>query len=457
MATIPTPYIFPVSEKFEGNDGHWSTFVVDAGTSGQQFHVLPSLSSAGLWLPIPDGCNRTDAPDDCPELRGAQSFGNRRNEGYNTSLSNSYTVIGIFKLVFPSIETETHYGEPWSNSSGLYATDTVSLHSGYNSSIQLDDSLVVSIKTVNYFMGLFGLAHGGVKLFSHTYQSLLSTLNSSSAESPRIPSMSYGYTAGAYYRNNTFGSLVLGGYDRSRRLDSDAPDSEISMPLDANDSEALKVLVSDMTVRTGGGNAQSVMGGVYQNFEVNIDSTLPYLWLPPAVCDKLSDALGLKFDNETGLYTLSNQQRQNNLDGITIGIRLTRADEQDQALQVDLPYAAFDQDVSWPFYNEAKHYFPIKRAEGSMAYTFGRTFLQEAYVTVDYDQKNWSLSRVNWTESRPEPQVVPIINPSFETSSGGRGLSTGAIVGIVFGVLAVLLLAAGWFFFKRRRQNRKKL
>jgi hypothetical protein len=58
---------------------------------------------------------------------------------------------------------------------------------------------------------------------------------------------------------------------------------------------------------------------------------------------------------------------------------------------ITLPYAAFDLQVSHPFYTVRTNYFPIRRAKNSTQYTLGRTFLQEAYVIADYERANFSI------------------------------------------------------------------
>jgi hypothetical protein len=61
-------------------------------------------------------------------------------------------------------------------------------------------------------------------------------------------------------------------------------------------------------------------------------------------------------------------------------------------VEVSVPYAALDLDISLPILQEvprskSQKYFPIKRAWKDEQHTLGRMFLQEAYLQVDYHKQ----------------------------------------------------------------------
>ncbi|KAK0751397.1 hypothetical protein B0T18DRAFT_426041 [Schizothecium vesticola] len=57
-----------------------------------------------------------------------------------------------------------------------------------------------------------------------------------------------------------------------------------------------------------------------------------------------------------------------------------------ETVTVVLPYAAFDLVAKNPLVDETTHYFPLKRANSSKQYTLGRVYLQEAYLSIDYER-----------------------------------------------------------------------
>jgi hypothetical protein len=124
---------------------------------------------------------------------------------------------------------------------------------------------------------------------------------------------------------------------------------------------------------------------------------------------------------------------------------------------IQLPYAAFDLQASYPIFTNTTNYFPIRRADNESQYAIGRVFLQEAYITVDFESGIFNISAANWTKS--EPEIVTISTkpttplPSRKTK---RRLSSGARAGIVIGCVAAVVLAVACFWFsvvKRRRRR----
>ena len=74
----------------------------------------------------------------------------------------------------------------------------------------------------------------------------------------------------------------------------------------------------------------------------------------------------------------------------------------------------------------------MKRATDDQ-YTLGRSFLQDAYLAVDYDQGNFSVYQALYPPL--QDQIVPmnlIQDPDVHVHSQG-GLRLGAIIGIVVG------------------------
>jgi hypothetical protein len=108
-------------------------------------------------------------------------------------------------------------------------------------------------------------------------------------------------------------------------------------------------------------------------------------------------------------------------------------------------------------------YFPLRRAANSTQYTLGKAFLQEAYLIVDWERQNFSVSQCLW-EAQPNTMLVPItpLNGSTGTSSGTqsppRSLNIPAVVGAAVGAAIALSLSlfAIYFLCWRRRRKAQK-
>jgi hypothetical protein len=132
-----------------------------------------------------------------------------------------------------------------------------------------------------------------------------------------------------------------------------------------------------------------------------------------------------------------------------------------------LPYDAFYYTIDYPAVENSTQYFPIKKSPNGV-YVLGRTFLQEAYIVVDYERSNFTVAPVLYAENTDANSLVPIYNKTYTPpaitptpipSGGGKGgLSPGAVAGIVVGVVLIFLLAGLAFFFrwKKRRHQAKQ-
>lgn len=185
--TLPAPYIVPPSQQWDGNDGSWSTFSINVGSPGQDFRVLISTSGSAIFLPVPAGCSSAD-PANCASLRGVQPFNGAPGLGFQV---NESSTIGLYTL---DLEARLNY-----KGNGLYGYDRVGLETANDKSgLSLGRQLVAGIADKSYFMGVLGLGITPSK-FSSAGESIPSLLQSLRDQS-LIPSLSYGYTAGASYR-----------------------------------------------------------------------------------------------------------------------------------------------------------------------------------------------------------------------------------------------------------------
>jgi Eukaryotic aspartyl protease len=462
----PLPITIQPSHGFSGNDGNWSTFIISAGTPPQEFHTLVSTSSLVTWLAGPQGCqspNDPTLPSDCASLRGATD--NSQGWHWQNQASSTYKDLGIFLLglngdismqdAFGSSPVSYNYpGTTFSASSPL-GQDTVLLNvdSSPSSTVAANSSLVSSLVDLSFFQDTLGIGHGSLSQNTSSFPSLLDTL----AEANSIPSRSFGYTAGAYYRNSP-ASLVLGGYDSARVK---TQTTGFSMPT-GQDSSLLRVSVQSIIVDSASGSTQSITasGQTSTTFKAIIDSTLPYLYLPESICNKFESLFGLTYDNQTGLYTISPTNRAAN-SGKTIRVLVADAVNGKASQEISLPYAAFDLNATWPIYDNSTSYFPIRRSpstDTNGVHILGRAFLQEAYVVADYERGNFSIGQANAPTSQIQ-SLVPIFNATYEAKpTTSHSLSKGAIAGIAIGAAAGAILLAAllfWYFHRRKRHDKE--
>lgn len=250
-------------------------------------------------------------------------------------------------------------------------------------------------------------------------------------------------------------SLTLGGYDSSRFIPNDitfefAPDNE----------RDIVVGIVGITANSSTKPATSLLKR--DSFTMYIDSTVAELWLPIEVCEAFEDAFGLSYDNDTGLYLLDDQTHQRLLaENPSITFSLGQKFTTNATVDITLPYAALDLEASPPYrgLENATKYFPIRRGEKESQFVLGRTFLQEAYLLVDWERQNFSVYECSWVYGQEE-NIVPIISPVYtgeNKASKPHHLTTGTIIGIALGAgfgFAITVCGIIWFFWRRRHKRK---
>ncbi|GAB7365600.1 hypothetical protein MBLNU230_g6669t1 [Neophaeotheca triangularis] len=433
--SIPAPLSIGPSQYWDGNDGPWSSFPIQAGSPAQNQRVFISSAATQVITIQADGCE-AGYVENCEDDRG---FLFLTNESL-TWVENSRYRAGISM----SLDMDT---------SGDAGFDTVTLGwQGSNAEPSTEHTNMLSIADSTYWLGLFGLNPRPTNYtsFRDPQPSFLETLKTNNS----IPSVSWGYTAGAKYRlDEVFGSLTLGGYDENRFTRSN-----ISWPFYSDISRDMLVNLQSITTDEGSPSDLLPDGPI----SVFLDSTLPYIWLPKSACSAFEEAFGISWDNESQHYLLNSSTHSSLTDlNPSVTFSLGTSPDSDETVDIVLPYAAFDLNVSFPIVAESSHYFPLKRAENETQYTLGRTFFQEAYVIYDYERQNFTVQPCKWDQSTlRSTSIQPILSPDHEppssSDSSDSSLSTGAIAGIVVGaVVGLTLLAAALFLYLRRRRRQQ--
>lgn len=184
------PFVFEPSQSWDGNDGSWSTFLISIGTPAQIFRILPATNVQETLVPVPQGCLSND-PSFCGNLRGALPFEGVPSSGFQVNASSTWVAQGFYSLW---TERNLNY-----SGSGEYGFDTVALGiQGGGSALSLTGQVVAGIATTDFFLGIFGIGPKPVNFtnFTDPKPSYMKTL----VDKNHIPSLSFGYTAGAPYR-----------------------------------------------------------------------------------------------------------------------------------------------------------------------------------------------------------------------------------------------------------------
>ncbi|RDL39832.1 uncharacterized protein BP5553_04172 [Venustampulla echinocandica] len=470
------PLVIPPSQYFEGNDGPWSTFNLRVGTPGQDVRVTISTASPETMVVLSEyGCSTIvfkTVPERCASSRGLM---------FSPNSSSTWSDKGFFGINQDGVGLEANLGYTQAANFGL---DTLGLGmvAGANGPTLKNQTIAGIPSASPFYLGIFGLGTQPVNFSSLGNYSAPSYFTSLRDQN-LIPSLSWSYTAGAKYRKlirvslfliriltlsklglkQVYGQLIFSGYDTSR-FTSSPISFTIAKDLTRDIVVSLQSITYSGTVQT------SLLASPILVF---IDSTDPNLWLPEAACQLFEEAFGLTLDDATGLYLVNNSHHEALLsENAEVSFKLSDTIGGGGTVNIVLPYSAFDLKAEYPMVNNASFYFPLKKAANNTQYTLGRTFLQEAYLTVDYERGNFSVSPCSWVEGAAQnivaisskdskvgnnttPLIIAPGDAEPNPTSPKNGIDTGAIIGIVVGcaIFAILLALAGYFFLKRWKEK----
>ncbi|TFA99716.1 hypothetical protein CCMA1212_008467 [Trichoderma ghanense] len=433
-ASFPSPVSVSPSQFFEGPDGPWATFELRVGTPAQNLRVLPGTSSTQTVVVLPEGCQIINVTD-CANSRGGL---------FNTSASKTWDEIGLFGL---GIENSLGYTD-----NGEFGHDTVGLGYLGSGGPVVNNSVVAGVADTEFYLGMLGLNPHPTNFTTQNdpQPSFMQLLKNGSA----IPSLSYSYNAGASYRlNKALGSLILGGYDTSAYQDTNS-----SYKFFSDQSRDLTIGVQSISTNASAPDTvlQSSLTSMF------IDSSVAELWLPLDTCKAFEKSFGLKYNSTLEMYLVSDSLHKSLVDSNpSVTFTITTAITGGSTFNITFPYASFDLTLTPPLVKKTSRYFPLRRAANDTQYILGRTFLQEAYLIVDYERGNFSVHPRVWNASA-ESNIVTILPPGAKASVPNAGsshsLSGGAIAGIVIGVcvvIAAIALAALRYLVVTRRKKKK--
>ncbi|KAF2430896.1 acid protease, partial [Tothia fuscella] len=426
----------------DGDDGQWSSFHIQIGTPGQTVRLFPSTSaSAGstIWTVISQGCADVN-PDllNCPDRRGYL---------FQSNVSSTWTTQGIQNGVDGAIFSLNTFeeGKIGRVGNGSYGYDTINLGLSGSNLPTLKNQVIAGIWTNDFFLGSLGLSPVPFNFtnLNEPQTSMLGSLRNQSL----IPSSSWAYTAGAYYKTPpVFGSLTLGGYDTTRFRRNN-----LTFSFGADFSRDLLVSLQSITYDT---IASSPL--LTTSIDMFIDSMVSEIWLPISICEAFAQRFNLTWNTQGQLYLIEEEAHTALLaQNPKFTFRVGQSGGGGSTVDIVLPYAAFDLNLTAPIVGDTTRYFPLKQARNASQYMLGRTFLQEAYVITDYERRNFSVSQALFPPTSISQNIVAISPSGKEKKDSSGKPSAGLITGIVIAVVVGVALGVWAVIRWKKRTNRQ--
>ena len=188
-----------------------------------------------------------------------------------------------------------------------------------------------------------------------------------------------------------------------------------------------------------------------------IDSEQPHIQLPQDQCDSLQQVLNLTWHSQSKNYLISDAT-YNFLSRLRPSLTFFihgRANASDASLSVTLPWESLALNLSFPQLDvgNRSRYFPIRPAKDPRQLVLGRAFLQNAYLTADYERRKFYLHQVRWPGNNETANIQSIASPAVD--GHGSQLSRPAIAGIVLGIVSLIVLVTLGLLFHRRFRHKK--
>lgn len=507
--------LVPNSAKPYGPDGPWNAFSIIVGNPNQNIDVYMGgvFSSAILSANICNFSGNSTAKPSCP----ARSVGGGVYNATKSTTSNTKS-IKLTSSGSISLGYEPGGALVLTGSSGLMM-DSMVIGDGpllqqtiTNTSINRIDQATQTLPGGgSYDLQVSYLSMGAADLVQSFGLGVgIPPINASIpvnqlAANGAINSRSWGMHIGSAQLKQP-GSLILGGYDRSRVASDPAT-------FDIKNGGDLEVVLQNITfgVMQGGspwglgatpqGNllTSDAVGTTNSQITIKLTTVSPYLYLPQNTCSEIAKHLPVTFVPSFGLYVWNTSDPQFSLIVNSTAYMEFGFVYRSGQYPVRIPMKLLALQLESPFpVTSATTYFPCRpTTSGSPLYYLGRSFMQGAFLGLSWStNKFWlaqapgpalttsdiydigpddstiaAMANVDWAASwvgvltvdktnsvgAAEPNLTGGPSPGGPSPGGSStgGSSTGGIVGGVVGGLAVLLAVAGAvFFFRRRARNR---
>ena len=285
------------------------------------------------------------------------------------------------------------------------------------------------------------------------------------------------------------GSLVLGGYDRSRCIsppivsDQDFLLAELSLEVTSGGWPFLVSPKVDSEHLLRSGNASN------NSLTVMPNPGVPYMYLPESTCSTIASFLPVTYDQKIGYYIWNTTDPAfKNIFSSPSALRFSFGTGSGIE-NISVPFALLNLTLDYPLVNTPTQYFPCApyAPSDNSPYHLGRAFLQAAFLGQNGQTQKMFLAQAPGPGLRAEAittlastdtGLTAMANPPYWNAtwsdqlkalptnslpspgdgSGHGGLSGGAIAGIVVGAVVGLvgLCAVAALVWSRRSKSKKQ-
>ncbi|KAJ5959239.1 uncharacterized protein N7479_006389 [Penicillium vulpinum] len=240
------------------------------------------------------------------------------------------------------------------------------------------------------------------------------------SSSDRIPSYSWGMHIGSV-EPEIPGSLMLGGYDQNRVLDQVSSQQVDNTRHLGN----LRIYLKDIGIGVATGDSpfgfENKSGlftwensTIIRGKQVEIDPTLPYLYLPKDACDTMTADLPVTFNEDLGLYFWNTDDES--YEKITsspayMSFTFEKNAGNTQNITIKVPFQLLKLTLQKPLVEQNTTYFPCYPSD---SFVLGRAFLQAAFIGTNWQEGigsgYWFLAQA------PGPAIGSSAQQSIEIS-----------------------------------------
>lgn len=194
--SVPAPVSVAPDQGWSGIDGQWNTFNLAVGDPQTRVSLLISTASQQIWVVNSQACLQNVTNPSTGQIVEYNKYngdcGESRGFTYNQTASKAWRMKGYYQLWL-----EKKLGIV---GNGLYGSDYVGLGLAGERGPSVQNTTIGSLVTPNFWLGNFGL-HPKPTNFS-AFEEPVPSFMTNIFNQKNIPSLSFGYTAGARYRKS---------------------------------------------------------------------------------------------------------------------------------------------------------------------------------------------------------------------------------------------------------------
>lgn len=376
------PFRFAFSSTYFGYDGPWQAVKVQVGSPGVNVHLYPG-SIGPTQLIDPAVCNNIPEKE-CPAHNNLYSMRDSRLSGNVPQNGRALQV-----------ETDDHEmkikNDKQYDTLKFFETDN-SDFTAYNVSIVRATSWTVNFPGLDVPPTLGTLSLGAPDDYEIYTEGLIGgrdqrvSIPLNDMEMRRsVLSRTWGYHVGSTHLKQP-ASLVFGGYDRARLIGepasySFADDSYMKASLS---SLELKVTIGEPPLKDFDKNNAFESKGPWN---MKIDPTLPYMYLPETVCEEMGKHLPLNFDENLGLYLWKTSDPAYSIVNSSVALEFKFTPPSKKVNIIRVPLRLLHLTLTSPLVEKDTPYFPCRPTKSRQDYALGRAFLQAAYIGMNWHEE----------------------------------------------------------------------